>query len=403
MSSATLLSGPDPRSGPESAASHQARLGPLPPLGAELIGTLERAGLRGRGGAGFPVGRKWRAVAGGRGPKVVLANGAEGEPLSFKDRLLMEWRPHLILDGAMLAAAAVGAGEIILYVGVEHYRAARSLIRALAERPTRETRRIRIEAAPARYVAGEETAAVRQVNQGLALPTSTPPRPFENGVRGRPTLVQNVESLAMAALVARQGDAWYRSSPTTLVTIAGAVRHAGVIETPLGTPLVELVRRSAGVPGRIGAILVGGFFGGWIAADQAWSLALDADSLRAAGGSLGCGVLMALSDRQCGVAETAQILDYLAAQSARQCGPCVFGLAAMAEVLRRAAVGRARPDDLQRLERWSSELPGRGACRHPDGAAGLVRSALRVFAEDFDAHLRGRDCAAAERLDAGVA
>ena len=399
----SLLSGPDPRSGAEPAAEHRARLGPLPHPAASVIANLERADLRGRGGAGFPVGRKWRSVAGRPGPRVVLANGAEGEPLSFKDRLLMAARPHLVLDGAVLAAAAVGAGEVVLYVGREHEHAADSLTRALAERPAREARRIRIARAPARYVAGEESAAVQFVNRGLALPMSTPPRPFEKGVGGRPTLVQNVESLAMSALIARQGETWYRSSGTLLVTVTGAVRHPGVLEAPVGTPVAEVVQRAGGELVCAQAVLVGGFFGGWIAADRAWSLPLDADRLRAAGGSLGCGVVSLLPDRCCGVVETARIVSYLADQGARQCGPCVFGLAAIAAALRRAAAGTARPDDLARLERWSTELPGRGACRHPDGAAGLVRSALDVFAEDFALHLRHRDCSAGQRLSMGVA
>jgi len=403
MSIASLLDGPDLRGEAEAVTGHLARRGPRLLSGAALIDALEQSDLRGRGGAGFPVGRKWRSVAGCPGPRVVIANGAEGEPLSFKDRLLMQARPHLVLDGATLAAGAVEADQIVLYIGREHSAAADAMLRALAERPPRERRRFQVSRAPVAYVSGEETAAVQFVNRGVALPTSVPPRPFEAGVRGRPTLVQNVESLATAALIARRGGAWYRSSGTLLVTVTGAVARPGVIETRLGTPVAEVVERAGGPPGSIQALLLGGYFGGWVAASDAWNLPLDPVRLRAAGHALGCGVVAPLPVDRCGVAETARIVTYLAGQSARQCGPCVFGLGAIAATLRRIAMGLSHPDDLARLDRWSAELPGRGACRHPDGAAGLVRSALRVFADDFAHHQDRRGCTATSPLTAGVA
>jgi NADH:ubiquinone oxidoreductase subunit F (NADH-binding) len=164
-----------------------------------------------------------------------------------------------------------------------------------------------------------------------------------------------------------------------------------------------VVERAGGRPGSIQALLLGGYFGGWVAADIAWDLPLHPLRLRAAGHSLGCGVVAPLRVDRCGVAETARIVSYLAGQSAGQCGPCVFGLGAIAETLRRIAMGLSHPDDLARLDRWSAELPGRGACRHPDGGAGLVRSALGVFADDFAHHLECRDCTAARPLTAGVA
>src|SRR5438132_13405376 len=176
--------------GVERLTAHRQRLGPLPaiPSGA-LIAELDASGLLGRGGAGFPVGRKWGAVAGrAAGGAGVLANGAEGEPLSFKDRSLMATRPHLVIDGALLAARAVGANDIIFYVGVEHVAAEAALRSALAERPGDVRGRTRIVTAPAGYVSGEESAAVHYVNAGDARPTTTPPRPFERGVGGRPTL-----------------------------------------------------------------------------------------------------------------------------------------------------------------------------------------------------------------------
>src|SRR5438445_7478090 len=211
--------------------------GPAAPLAMpssrHLIGELESANLLGRGGAAFPVGRKWRAVAErASGRAVVLANGAEGEPLSLKDRSLMASRPHLVIDGALLAARAAGAADISFYIGTEHRAADAALRHALAERSTDVRGRARIVQAPAGYVSGEESAAVHFVDAGDARPVTTPPRPFERGVGGRPTLVQNVESLALAALIARRGQAWYqglgRARGIGLLTVSGAVNRAAV-------------------------------------------------------------------------------------------------------------------------------------------------------------------------------
>jgi NADH:ubiquinone oxidoreductase subunit F (NADH-binding) len=374
-----LFDGPDPRAGAEPLADHERRLGPPPPARQDLIETIERSGLLGRGGASFPVGTKWRSVAGrSGGAAVVLANGAEGEPLSRKDQLLLWARPHLVLDGALLAAGAVGAGRVVLYVGEEHRSAGAALARALGERPPAQRRGVALVTAPPRYVAGEESAAVRFVNEGIAAPTAIPPRPYERGVGGRPTLVQNVESLAHAALVARQGRAG-----TVLLTVSGAVQRPGVVEVPAGTAVGEAVGRAGGVSAAPRAVLLGGYFGGWLEVGEAWRMPLDPVALRAAGGSLGCGVVAVLPAGASPVEETARIMRALAAESAAQCGPCFFGLRAMADACGRLAARRPEPADLERLRRWSAELPGRGACRHPDGAAGLVRSALRVFAHEF--------------------
>src|SRR3989441_3451767 len=382
----------------ESLATHRQRLGPVPTLASgELIAALDASGLLGRGGAGFPVGRKWRAVAErSSGRAVVLANGAEGEPLSRKDRSLMAARPHLVIDGALLAAGAVGADDIIFYIGTEHRAADAAIRHALAERALEIRGRIRIVTAPAGYVSGEESAAVHFVNAGDARPTTTPPRPFDRGVGGRPTLVQNVESLALAALIARRGHAWYqglghgRARGIGLLTVSGAVIHAGVHEIELGATLSDAAAAAGGLRADVRAVLLGGYFGGWADLHEQWGLPLDAPSMRARGLALGCGVVHFLPSDTCGVEATARLMTYLASQSARQCGPCVFGLSAMAGATQRLASQSPQPGDLDRIVRWSGQLTGRGACRHPDGAATLLQSALDVFADDFAGHQRRR-------------
>ncbi len=403
--SARVLAGPAPAAGAESLADHRARLGDLPGRTdrSGLIAVLEAAGLLGRGGAGFPVGRKWRSVAGrANGDAVVLANGAEGEPLSHKDRVLMSSRPHLVIDGVELAAEAVGARRAVLYVGSEHAQGWQALEHALGERAaggrgSRPRVPITIATPPVSYIAGEESAAVHFVSAGDARPTTVPPRPYEKGVGGRPTLVQNVESLAQAALIARYGDAWYREAGraetpgTALVTVTGGSRP-GVVEIDLGTTIGEVAQWAGVTAGEGSPVLLGGYFGGLVAGSDAWRLPLDPAVLRASGTAFGAGVVAFMGDETCGVTTTARIMDYMAGSSAAQCGPCVFGLRAIADATARIATGQARQDDLGRLRGWSQSIAGRGACRLPDGTTGLLASSLRIYEADWASHQHHRRC-----------
>lgn len=395
-----LLAGPPLDGAPEGLDEHRARLGGLPGRGdlRYLIPTIEASGLLGRGGAGFPVGRKWRALAERTsGGAAVVVNGAEGEPASHKDRLLMTQRPHLVIDGAILAADAVGADEIVFYVGVEHGAAVLSMSRAIDERMAEMGRPTRLVTAPTGYVAGEASAAVHYIETGDARPTTTPPRISERGIRGGPTLIQNVESLAYAALIARFGERWYRSvgrfeSPgTTLITVTGAVRRQGVQEVELGSTVGEVV--AAGGPGApIQAVVLGGYFGTWTTAEEAWELPLDPAAMRSRGLAFGCGIVGLLPADVCGVTATAGIMGFMANESARQCGPCLHGLRAIGDATARVAAGSGSPDELVDIARWTTQIPGRGACHHPDGAIQLMVSALNVFGDEFAHHTRTGRC-----------
>ncbi|WP_116204641.1 NADH-ubiquinone oxidoreductase-F iron-sulfur binding region domain-containing protein [Amycolatopsis circi] len=387
-------------------SEHRARYGPLPVERygdrngrARLLATVDAAGLRGRGGAGFPAGRKLRAVARGRRP-VVVVNGCEGEPVSGKDHALLTVAPHLVLDGAVLAAAATDATEIILCVHRDDPIAA-PVAEALAERPSGEIP-VRLVRVPGRYVASEESALVHFLETGDARPTAKPPRPFERGVRGRPTLIDNVETLAHLALIARYGAEWFRgcgtkdSPGTTLVTVGGSVTRPGVYETALGAPVAEILDQAGGPAERPQAILFGGYGGTWLPAPTAVHTRLSDEDLRAAGAALGVASLTVLPARACGLAETARVLRYLAGESARQCGPCMFGLPAIADDFTALVLGgRAAAQAERRLRSRLSIIPGRGACAHPDGAVRLAASAMRCFAPDLRAHLAGRPCAGA--------
>lgn len=378
-----ILAGPELRAGAESLASHLDRLGPLPSTRKDFIETLTRSALVGKGGAGFPVAAKWRSVAAhSHGRAVIVANGAEGEPQSKKDRVLMATRPHLVLDGAFVAAKVLHARRVVLYIGEDHGAARAAMERALTERIDRERALVTISLAPARYVAGESSAAVHLVNAGIATPTTTPPHPHERGVEGGATLVQNVETLAHVALIARHGTA----PGTTLITLAGGVRHPGVVEIEETATIGDLVTRCGGLAEKPRAVLLGGYFGSWLDPELAWTLPLDSRALRQKGVSLGCGVLGVLGESRCPVCETAGIMHYLAGESSAQCGPCYFGLRALAAACTRIAHQGANRDDLDRLERWTVDVRGRGACRHPDGAVTFLQSALRLFSGEFSSH-----------------
>lgn len=396
-----LLDGPTLSLGAESLADHRRRLGSLPSSEAgDLVPVLESSGLLGRGGSAFPVGRKWRSVAErASGGAVVVVNGAEGEPGSAKDRALMTCRPHLVLDGAELAAGAIGAEEIAVYVGGEHRAAVGAMRRAIAERAGLRQVPISLVEAPVGYVAGEQSAVVHFIDTGDARPT-TPYRPWERGVRGQPTLVQNVESLAHVALIARFGDAWYRTAGrgatpgTALVTVSGGGLRPGVREIELGTPLSEVLG-AVGVDRRgVQAVLLGGYFGTWADSETVSDPPLDPLDLRERGLTFGAGVVTILSVGDCGVVATARIMAFLAGESAAQCGPCVFGLRALAETTQRLATGKAARGDLLRLDRWAAQIRGRGACAHPDGAVGLLASAVATFGRELALHQDHRRCSA---------
>jgi len=382
---------------------HDARYGPMPANVAALVERVEESGLAGHGGAAFSTGVKLRAVASRGRDSVVVANGTEGEPASAKDKTLLAVNAHLVLDGAVLAARAVHAREVIVCVDRAAPQAGRSVLDAVEERVRHRLDGIpiRVEHAPSRYVSGEESALVAWLNGRDARPQSVPPRPFERGVRGRPTLVQNVETLAHLALVARFGPAWFRAlgteeSPgTALVTCSGAFRHAGVFEIGFGLPAADLLRATGTDADAIGALLIGGYFGTWLAAEEIPTLTLDAASLRAHGSSFGCGVVFGLAPDRCGLAESAHVARWLAGENAGQCGPCVNGLPAIADAMAALVRGDKNGAAETQLRRWLTMVKGRGACKHPDGAARFVESSLRVFAAEIERHRRSGPCRAA--------
>jgi NADH:ubiquinone oxidoreductase subunit F (NADH-binding) len=374
-----------------SLDAHLRRLGAVI-ASRDLISIVEESGLRGRGGGGFPTARKLAAVASAGVRAIVVANGAEGEPASGKDKALLRYNPQLVLDGVVLAAAAVGADRAIVAVSEKAVVERSRVEAALAERRRARLDRIpiRLETVPEAFVTGEETALLRAVAGRPAKPTTKPPYPFERGLQNRPTLVQNVETLAHLALIARFGASWYRqagdhdSPGTALITLSGSVARPGVHEIELGTLLGDVLDQCGGTSAPVSAFLVGGYFGGWVDAAEAGTLRLTPETI-------GAGALVAFPEAACAVAESERVLRYLASQSAGQCGPCVHGLAAIADGF--GGLARGGGDvGVPELERFGRLVTGRGACSHPDGAARFLESTLRVHARELELHARHGRC-----------
>jgi NADH:ubiquinone oxidoreductase subunit F (NADH-binding) len=381
-----------PEPGRESRSDYERRGGYRPGLGGQdLIDAVRAAGLRGRGGAAFPLARKLAVVAAWPGEHVVLVNGEEGEPASVKDRWLLRTRPHLVIDGALRAASAVGAATTYIYLS--DAAAASSVRAALGELDLPAAGAVQIGAVRVEvrqvepgYVAGEETAAVNAVNGRPAKPSEKPPRPFEEGVSGLPTLVSNVETIANLPGIA---SGTTRAADTFLMTLGGACPRPGLYEVPFGSTVGEAVEALGGQPAGTRGYLMGGYFAGLLNT-RGYELPLDYDALTAAGSGLGCGAVTVLGPGDCPVGVAAQLLAYFARENAGQCGSCFNGTAAMSGVAAALAGGYAGDADIKRLHGWSGSLPGRGACGTLDGAANIARSLLREFPDEVDSHLRER-------------
>lgn len=372
---------------------HRLARGPRTPgtgdWGLELHRVVREIGLTGRGGAHFPVALKWEAARQAPAGGAVVVNAAEGEPAAAKDAALLQHSPHVVLDGAQSLAEYVGAREVVIWLHDDAVTTYASVALAISERASagEPGRPMRIMTVGRHYVSGESSAVIRAVQPtvqgrkpGFALPMfiADPARPWG---RGPMVLVHNAETLARVGSLVTLGLDPARYQPTSLITVAepGPGLHLSrrtVIEVADGTRIGDVVALvGAGEPG---SVLLGGYSGTWLGWTRAAGMPLDHSALRAAGLSLGAGVLLVIPADRDPLAHAALLASYLADSSARQCGPCMFGLPAVAEALDLAA-RRADPADGERLRALMDIVTGRGACRHPDGAVRMVRSALEAF------------------------
>jgi NADH:ubiquinone oxidoreductase subunit F (NADH-binding) len=363
----------------------------------QLLAEIGASGLRGRGGASFPTARKLQAIAGRDG--VVVVNATEGEPASRKDRLLLCMQPHLVLDGAVLAAHAVGARQVHLCISRSAPDACAAIESAVIERGRREPGvELLVHAAPEHFVVGEETALVHWLNGGEALPTGRMTRPVERGVNGRPTAVINCETAAHLTTIVHHGADRFRAHGTAdepgarLATVTRADRSYWVVEADSGMSLADVAAAGGAPVDGESPVLVGGYFGAWISASEARGVGFSDASLRPLGASVGCGVVVPLPPGACGWCETVRLLRWTAGESARQCGVCVNGLPALAGAAGEIGRGINVRDNRRRLERWAGQIDHRGGCGLPDGAVRLLRSGLRVHHDLIAAHARVHRC-----------
>ncbi|MDX3536705.1 NADH-ubiquinone oxidoreductase-F iron-sulfur binding region domain-containing protein [Streptomyces sp. MB09-01] len=358
----------------------------------ELVDLADNIDLRGRGGAGFPFSRKLRAVMrsarGREGQTAVVVNGSEGEPSCLKDTALLLHAPHLVLDGALLAAAAISAEDVV--VGVTRTDVEQSVRAAVAERGP-AGRRVRVALLPERFVTGEGTAHINGLNGGETLPSGQKVRTSERGLNGVPTLLSNTETFAQLAVAARLGALDYRTAGlpaepgTVLLTVAGST----VVETPTGAALSYILELCGTDPGQ--GVLVGGYHGKWLDPGSARAAEVSRQSLDSLGARLGAGAVLPLPEDTCPAGEVARVTRWMAKESAGQCGPCVRGLPALADVLEDAIRGGGAAA-LETVQARLKAVLGRGACSHPDGTSRFVASALSVFPDEFRDHALGSGC-----------
>jgi len=396
-----LLDGSDPTA-VVGLDRHLSRWGRLPSVSPEaLLAAVEQSGLRGHGGAWFPVGTKWRAVAARRRSRpVVIANGPEGEPASGKDRYLLHHTPHLVLDGAAVAARAVGSDRVVVHITADSVP---SIDAALADRARRgiDACTFEVVVAPDHFLSGQESAAVATVNgKNPGIPTFVGIRSVrDQGVGGRPTLVQNVETLAHVALIARYGPQWFRtvgtheSAGTALVTVTGRWERPRIVEVPLGSTLGAALGIGPDDAGQIQAVLSGGYGGGWLPTATALSMPFTEEEARRHGSSIGAGVVVLLPTGCCPLTEVARVVRYLEGEGAGQCGPCVNGLDVLATSMEHLAYRpRSLHGGVSAIPSLCGLVEGRGACRHPDGVARFVRTAVDVFGDHAALHLSRGPC-----------
>ena len=368
-----------------------------------------QADLRGLGGSGFPVCRKWDAVAAEapRPHKYLVVNGNEDEPGTFKDRLLIEETPHQVIEGAVVAALAVGANRVVFYINPELSRSLASIklaleqwqasdLLALASQALGRPMELTLVPASGHYIGGEETAALEWIEGKFCFPRGKPPYPAQVGLHGCPTLINNVETLAQVSHIVANGVEWFRAqgrgngAGTKLYSLSGDVLHPGVYELPMGTSLRELIFTHGGglLSGKpLKAVFTGGP-SNTLLTPADLDVGLDFDSLRARGGSLGTGAMIVISEGTGIVKRVAEYVRFFAHSSCGQCPPCKTGTATLSRLLDRIDTGRGTAADLATLENVCAMMPNSGRCHLPNGVVQLLESSFRHFRHEYQNALK---------------
>jgi NADH-quinone oxidoreductase subunit F len=381
---------------------------------AEIVKIVSDAGLRGRGGAGFPTGKKWQFTREAPGePRYLVLNGGEDEPGSKKDRVLLENLPHLVVEGTILGAYAIGAAKAYLYVNARYDAALKSINDALAEAKTAGywgnnvlgsdfSLDIEIVPAPHNYVAGEDTAVLEVIEGKKPLPRQKPPFPVTAGLFGKPTSVNNVETLANVAPIILNGAGWYRklgtteSTGTMIFSLNDDVNRPGVYELPFGTPLRYLIEEcGGGIKGgkKIKAIMPAAPSSAFLPADKI-DTPLDHNSMREAGSALGCGVVKLVAEDNCIVEELVKIADFFAAESCGQCPACRMETNTLAMMIKKVQAGQGGQPILEQFGKILAFNKGKGFCNLIAMPGPPIESAIKLFPADFEAHLSTGKCPA---------
>ena len=380
----------------------------------EVVALVKDANLRGRGGAGFPTGLKWSFVAQGEaadgGPKYLVCNADEMEPGTFKDRFLLERNPHLLVEGMLIGAWAIQAERGYVFIRGEYHDASRRLQAAIDEAAAKGylgenilgtgfSFHLRIHRSGGRYICGEETALLNALEGKRAQPRSKPPFPPASGAWGRPTIVNNVETLCNVPAIVRQGAQWYQQlgrgedAGTKLYGVSGRVNKPGLWELPIGTPIREIIEEHAGgmqAGYKLRALLPGGASTDFLV-EQHFDLPMDYGTIQEAGSRMGTGTMILMDDSICPVDMCRNLEHFFAQESCGFCTPCREGLPWVEQLLTDIEEGRGKEGDLELLERNAAFIggPTNTFCLHAPGAIEPLSSALRYFREDFEAHLRG--------------
>jgi NADH-quinone oxidoreductase subunit F len=383
----------------------------------DCLQVLKDSKLRGRGGAGFPTGMKWSFVpmgdAAGEGPKYLICNADEMEPGTFKDRLLLECDPHQLIEGMICAAYTLQADVAYIFIRAEYHLAARLLREAIADCKAKAylgndilgsgyKLEMHVHASAGRYICGEETALISSLEGKRANPRAKPPFPQVSGLWGRPTIVNNVETLCNVHHIIERGADWFQSlgltedAGTKLYGVSGRVKNPGCWELPMGTPVREILEQYAG--GMEDGYQLRGFLPGGGSTDflttEHLDLAMDYDTIGKAGSRMGTGTMIILDDQTCPVGFVKNLTEFFARESCGFCTPCRDGLPWSAQVLDDIEQGRGLPEDMDTLQRQVAFIGaiGNTHCALAPGAMEPIQSALKYFREDFDRHIHGGNC-----------
>ncbi|PRR74759.1 NADH-quinone oxidoreductase subunit NuoF [Neomoorella humiferrea] len=380
----------------------------------EIIAAVTASGLRGRGGAGFPTGRKWALMAAAPGqPKYVVCNADEGDPGAFMDRSILEGDPHSVLEGMAIAGYATGARQGYVYVRAEYPIAVDRLERAI-----RQARRagllgdnilgkgfsfdIEIRLGAGAFVCGEETALLRSIEGRRGEPRPRPPYPAQAGLWGKPTVINNVETLANVPVIIRRGPEWYASMGTVgskgtkVFSLAGSINNTGLIEVPMGTTLRQIIFDiGGGIPGgkKFKAVQTGGPSGGCLP-EEMLDTPVDYEALAEAGSIMGSGGLIVMDEGDCMVDIARFYLEFSQDESCGRCTPCRVGTKRLLEILKRITSGEGSMDDLQLLENLSRDVKEASLCGLGQTAPNPILSTLRYFRHEYEAHVRDKYCPA---------